>query len=428
MTNDDLHDDCDHVDSFSDLNGDLDDLQNVDSFDDLNGSSPDLQRVDSLDDLNGNESSTASEELENVDSFAGLDDDLVIHRDATSEATADASPEITEPTLEQDAYGSEATPTEEADLPAEPISHPSDAIEEVITEAPEASAESVKPFADPIDEIIAQTSDSSLDSIEEFSGVIDSGGESSALLELPEDDSSISAVPADEQDLDELLGDLDNDASESDSAAVSEEIGIMGESESAAVSEELVEVGACARIVISPNPKTVVSGERIVFTIEAYDKDNNPLPAPAVKWSAKGGEITKSGVYTAGRATGLFSVKASTKGVTDRHEGLVEAAPTRNEWVLASFYSAVGIYLALALTYFLDPAVLGQANNFIGYFNFDWAIATILVGPCVICFISSALGLLSKPKGKEWLLLLPSLGPVIPVILGAIAIMSLLAL
>ena len=406
MTNDDLHDDFDHVDSFSDLNGDLGDFQEVDSFDDLNGSSPDLQRVDSLDDLNGNESSTASEELENVDSYAGLDDDLVIHRDATSEATGDTSAETAEASLEQDAHGTED-----------------------IAAAAETSAESVGPTADPIDEIIGEVSDSSVDSIEQFAGVIDTGSdESSDLLELPEADSSISAVPADDQNLDELLGGLDSDATESDTAAVSEEIGIMGESDSAAVSEELAEVGGCSRIVISPSPQSVISGEQIAFTIEAFDKDNNPLPAPAVKWSAKGGAITKSGVYTAGAAAKLFSVKASTKGVVDRVEGMIEAAPSRNEWVLASFYSAVGIYLALALTYFLDPAVLGPSDNFIKRFNFDWAFSTILVGPCVICFISSALGLLSKPKGKEWFLLLPSFGPVIPVILGAIAIMSLLAL
>jgi hypothetical protein len=403
MTNDDLHDDFDHVDSFSDLNGDPDDLQKVDSFDDLNGSSPDLQRVDSLDDLNGNESSTASEELENVDS---LDDGLVIHRDATSEAAGDTSAEAAEASLEQDAHGSED-----------------------IAAAPETSAENVGPTGDPIDEIIGEVSDSSVDSIEQSFGVIDTGGdESSDLLELPEADTSITAVPADDQNLDELLGGLDSDATESDSAAVSEEIGIMGESDSAAVSEELAEVGGCSRIVISPSPQSVISGEQIAFTIEAFDKDNNPLPAPAVKWSAKGGTITKSGVYTAGAAAKLFSVKASTKGVVDRVEGMIEAAPSQNEWVLASFYSAVGIYLALALTYFLDPAVLGPSDNFIKRFNFDWAFSTILVGPCVICFISSALGLLSKPKGKEWFLLLPSFGPVIPVILGAIAIMSLLAL
>ena len=77
MTNDDLHDDFDHVDSFSDLNGDLDDLQNVDSFDDLNDSSPDLQRVDSFDDLNGNESTAVPQKSQ----------DLGLNSDAQPEAT-----------------------------------------------------------------------------------------------------------------------------------------------------------------------------------------------------------------------------------------------------------------------------------------------------------------------------------------------------
>ena len=229
-----------------------------------------------------------------------------------------------------------------------------------------------------------------------------------------------------EADLEEIMGGIDDQPPESESVDDSEEIGIAGESESAAVSQELDEVAACASIIITPQPETILSGEQVTFSVEAFDKDNNPVDAPTVKWTAKGGDITKGGVYTVNAPSGLFSVKASTKGLSDRVEGVIEALPVQNEWLLASFFSACGIYLALALIYFLDPAVLGPSKNFIGYINFDWAIATILVAPCLICFISSSLGMLSKPKGKEWLLLLPSLGPVIPVLLGAISIIALL--
>ena len=167
-----------------------------------------------------------------------------------------------------------------------------------------------------------------------------------------------------------------------------------------------------------------MAGEQVVFSVEAFDNNGDIVEEPDVRWTAKGGAINEEGAFTADVSGGLFSVKASTAGASDRVEGVVEALPVQNEWVLASFFSACGIYLALAMIYFLDPAVLGPSKNFIGYINFDWAIATILVGPCLICFISSSLGLLSKPKGKEWLLLLPSLGPVIPVVLGAVSVIA----
>jgi len=280
------------------------------------------------------------------------------------------------------------------------------------------------PFSD-LSDSLEESAD--VQPVDEFAG-FDSFTDMSDDLILNADGSSEAALPEVDASESAAISEEVAVTGESESAAISEEIAVADESESAAVSEELLEVGACTRILISPSPKTIVAGEQIAFTVEAFDKDDNPVTPPDVKWTAKGGDITKAGVYTAGRAKGVYSVKAFTKGITDRIEGEIEAAPTRNEWALAAFFSAAGIYLALALTFFLDRDVFAKSSNFIGYFNFDWAIATILVGPCVICFISSALGMLSKPKGKEWLLLLPSLGPLVPVIIGAIAIMSLLAL
>jgi len=285
----------------------------------------------------------------------------------------------------------------------------------------------------------AQNEPGEVDSFDDLGDdlVIQGNAGAEPIAEQPtpsEDDSGLDDLPAGtffddssgEAELEEIMGGLDDQAPESESAEASEEIGIAGESESAAVSQEIDEVAACASIVITPQPETIVAGEQVTFSVEAFDKDNNPVDAPTVKWTAKGGEITKDGIYTVSAPTGLFSVKASTKGLSDRVEGVIEALPVQNEWLLASFFSACGIYLALALIYFLDPAVLGPSKNFIGYINFDWAISTILVAPCLICFISSSLGMLSKPKGKEWLWLLPSLGPLIPVLLGAISIIALL--
>ena len=101
-------------------------------------------------------------------------------------------------------------------------------------------------------------------------------------------------------------------------------------------------------------------------------------------------------------------------------EDEVAAPVPANEWVLISFFSSLGIYLAVAMTFIMDPDVIMQPIK-----NIDWAFATILIPISLITFMASSLALLSKPRGKEWLLLLPTFGPILPIAVAALSIMAL---
>ena len=98
-----------------------------------------------------------------------------------------------------------------------------------------------------------------------------------------------------------------------------------------------------------------------------------------------------------------------------------QTAAAENEWLLTSFFSSLGIYAAVGITFFLDPDVIMQPTK-----NIDWAFATILIPISFICFMSASLGLLSKPRGKQWLLLVPTLGPLLPIAIAALSIMALM--
>ncbi len=98
-----------------------------------------------------------------------------------------------------------------------------------------------------------------------------------------------------------------------------------------------------------------------------------------------------------------------------------QTAAAENEWLLTSFFSSLGIYAAVGLTFFLDPDVIMKPTK-----NIDWAFATILIPISFICFMSASLGLLSKPRGKQWLLLAPTLGPILPIAVAALSIMALM--
>jgi hypothetical protein len=98
-----------------------------------------------------------------------------------------------------------------------------------------------------------------------------------------------------------------------------------------------------------------------------------------------------------------------------------ETSAAENEWLLASFFSAVGIYTAVALAFILDRDVIMHPTK-----NIDWAFATILAPITIICFMSASLGMLSKPRGKQWLLLVPTLGPVLPIAVAALLVMALM--
>ncbi len=64
---------------------------------------------------------------------------------------------------------------------------------------------------------------------------------------------------------------------------------------------------------VSPNPASVPTGGTQVFLANATRQDGSTL-VPTVTWTATGGSISASGVYTAGAAAGSFSVTATLVG------------------------------------------------------------------------------------------------------------------
>ena len=98
-----------------------------------------------------------------------------------------------------------------------------------------------------------------------------------------------------------------------------------------------------------------------------------------------------------------------------------ETSAAENEWLLASFFSGVGLYAAVGLAFLLDRDVIMHPTK-----NIDWAFATILAPITIICFMSASLGMLSKPRGKQWLLLVPTLGPLLPIAVAALLIMAMM--
>ena len=237
--------------SNDDTNAD-DNLEAVDSFDDLNADSDDIQQVDSFSDL---DSQSSDGELDYVptDSFDALDDE------------ADSPSQVDDTT-------SNASPAEQLATPADDAtaSDGGATIGEALSDSPTAPV---------------QDADADL---------------------LPEDDSELHdfdfgddepvAVETKQPAIDEV--DTDN-AVPNEAAA---------ESESAAVSSEIPEVPACTRLVISPSPSSVMAGEQVAFSVEAFDNDGGVVEKPDVRWTAKGGTIDKEGVYT---AAWNFSSKAS---------------------------------------------------------------------------------------------------------------------
>ena len=67
------------------------------------------------------------------------------------------------------------------------------------------------------------------------------------------------------------------------------------------------------RMVLSPASATVTAGGVQTFTVSVVHEDGS-TSVPTVTWSATGGTITSSGVFTAGTTAGSFEVKASLVG------------------------------------------------------------------------------------------------------------------
>ena len=152
---------------------------------------------------------------------------------------------------------------------------------------------------------------------------------------------------------------------------------------------------------------------------ESESRESEELRMPNESESQESTEIpldTSSASSTAGDVTDEEDDDEEDTDLTDR-----QTAAAENEWLLTSFFSSLGIYVAIGITFFLDPDVIMQPTQ-----NIDWAFATILIPISFICFMSASLGLLSKPRGKQWLLLIPTLGPILPIAVAALSIMALM--
>ena len=153
---------------------------------------------------------------------------------------------------------------------------------------------------------------------------------------------------------------------------------------------------------------------------ESESRESEELRVPGESESRESTEIPV--VYSPGPPT-VEDVAEDEEEEDDDDDDIAQqqSAAAENEWLLTSFFSSLGIYAAVGLTFFLDPDVIMKPTK-----NIDWAFATILIPISFICFMSASLGLLSKPRGKQWLLLAPTLGPILPIAVAALSIMALM--
>jgi len=82
-----------------------------------------------------------------------------------------------------------------------------------------------------------------------------------------------------------------------------------------------------SRLDISPAGLELVPGKTQRFTLKAFDENSQQMPAPAVKWSASGGQINQSGVFTAAGAEGQFKITAAAGGVSSSASVTVRESP-----------------------------------------------------------------------------------------------------
>jgi hypothetical protein len=96
----------------------------------------------------------------------------------------------------------------------------------------------------------------------------------------------------------------------------------------AAEAQKLLEPPRLATIAIEPGYTTLSPGGTATFKVTAKDQYGQPFTAPAVTWTAKGGEIVPDGTFTAGTAEGSHSVSATAGDVTAAAEVRVQKAGT----------------------------------------------------------------------------------------------------
>jgi hypothetical protein len=83
----------------------------------------------------------------------------------------------------------------------------------------------------------------------------------------------------------------------------------------AADAQKLLEPPRLARLALNYTDLSLAVGEQASFICSALDQYGQPFPAPSVKWTATGGEITPDGLFTAGKVAGAHSVIARGDGL-----------------------------------------------------------------------------------------------------------------
>lgn len=107
------------------------------------------------------------------------------------------------------------------------------------------------------------------------------------------------------------------------------------ENATATSSVEVSVLGTPSGISISPEEPTVPPGTSLSFSAAVLDQFQDAItPAPALSWTATGGAITSSGVFTAGMEPGPFTVTAALGALQDSVQGMIggEAGSTLAAW------------------------------------------------------------------------------------------------
>src|SRR5207245_1604856 len=70
-----------------------------------------------------------------------------------------------------------------------------------------------------------------------------------------------------------------------------------------------------ASIIVTPNPASTTTGGTVQFSAQGKDQNGSNMPVSPT-WSATGGTITPSGLYTAGSVAGSFTATASSGSIS----------------------------------------------------------------------------------------------------------------
>jgi hypothetical protein len=79
--------------------------------------------------------------------------------------------------------------------------------------------------------------------------------------------------------------------------------------------KKLLDPPRLSQLVIQPAQATMKPGEEQAFACSGRDQYAKAFATPAVSWTAKGGEVTSDGVFTAGEHEGRYTVHAGAAGL-----------------------------------------------------------------------------------------------------------------